>query len=226
VYLSFTGGPVLTRIEREYGAARAEAFYCSVDPALYFPERSRATWDLGYLGTFSDDRQPAVERLLIEPARRCRGARFVVAGPQYPAEIAWPTNVERIEHLSPREHRAFYNAQRFTLNVTRAAMVRAGYSPSVRLFEAAACGTPIISDRWIGLAEFFEPDSEILVADSSQDVRAMLEEIPEQRRIDIGKAGRARVLAAHTAAHRAAELEALLSGTPASAPELQEEVTL
>jgi spore maturation protein CgeB len=94
-------------------------------------------WELSYLGTYSPDRQPTLETLLIEPARRMPDRRFVVAGPQYPAEIEWPDNVERIEHLPPSEHAEFYAASRFTLNVTRADMIAAGWSPSVRLFEAA-----------------------------------------------------------------------------------------
>src|SRR5205085_6433901 len=124
------------------------------DPDIYFPEKRKAKWALGYLGTFSEDRQSHFNELLLAPANMLPGARFVVAGPQYPEGIRWPTNVQRIVHLSPAEHRAFYNSQRFTLNITRAAMVRAGYSPSVRLFEAAACGTPIITDYWTGLETF------------------------------------------------------------------------
>lgn len=207
LYLSFTGGPTLRRLEREYGARMARPLYCSVDPALYYPEPVDHRWDLGYLGTYSDDRQPIVEALFMRPARALPARRFVVAGAQYPDSIVWPDNVQRITHLSPGEHRGFYNAQRFTLNVTRADMVRAGYSPSVRLFEAAACGTPIISDAWPGLSEFFEPDGEILVAGSHQDVLRYLREIPERDRAALGARASRRVQAGHTAAHRAAELE-------------------
>ena len=121
--------------------------HCSVDPAAYRPLARPARWDLSYLGTYSADRHPVLERLLIEPARRASSLRFVVAGPQYPASIDWPANVERIEHVPPEAHPSFYAESRFTLNVTRADMVRAGHSPSVRLFEATACATPIISDR-------------------------------------------------------------------------------
>jgi spore maturation protein CgeB len=205
LYLSFTGGPTLRLLEERHGAKRARALYCSVDPALYHPEHRAARWDLGYLGTYSDDRQPTLERLLIEPARRGAG-RFVVAGPQYPATIDWPEAVERIEHLPPKEHRAFYTAQRFTLNVTRQDMVRAGYAPSVRLFEAAACGVPIVSDRWAGLETLFEPGREVVIADDARDVIAALTEMPEDARIAMGRAARERVLREHTAAHRAAEL--------------------
>lgn len=204
VYLSFTGGPTLDRIEADYGSPAARPLYCSVDPALYRPVETAPRWDLSYLGTYSPDRQPVLERLLIEPARRCPDRRFVVAGPQYPADIDWPANVERIEHLPPAEHEAFYAASRFTLNVTRADMVRAGWSPSVRLFEASACGTAIISDRWDGLDELFLPDREILLADDAPAVVSALETADPR---EVGAAARARTLGQHTAAHRAAELE-------------------
>ena len=207
LYFSFTGGPTLAVLEREYGARRAVALYCSVDPASYAPEPLEPYWDLGYLGTYSPDRQPKLEMLLIEPARAWQEGRFVVAGPQYPDEVEWPANAERIEHLPPREHQEFYNRQRFTLNVTRADMVAAGWSPSVRLFEAAACGVPVVSDYWAGLDEVFEPGKEVLLAKTPGHVLQILRELPEERRLAIGQAGRRRVLRAHTAAHRAVEFE-------------------
>ncbi len=205
LYLSFTGGPTLDRLEREFGSPRARPLYCSVDPALYYPEDVHPGWDLGYLGTYSDDRQPTMDRLLLEPSRRWDAGRFVVAGPQYPDTIEWG-RVDRVAHLPPAEHRAFYSRQRFTLNVTRADMIAAGYSPSVRLFEAAACGTPIISDAWDGFDGFFRPGEEALIARSADDVLGYLRNIDDATRRSIGQRGRERVLAAHTAAHRAAEL--------------------
>ncbi len=207
LFLSFTGGKTLRRLEREYGSPCARAFYCSVDPALYYPENVPEKWDMGYLGTYSDDRQPGLERLLIEPAKRWNDGRFIVAGPQYPADIQWPANVERIDHLPPDQHRFFYNSQRFTLNITRADMIAAGHSPSVRLFEAAACGVPIVSDYWDGLDEIFRIGSEILVAQDGEEALNLLREMPAEQARRVGAAGRERVLSAHTAAHRAAELE-------------------
>lgn len=207
LYLSFTGGPTLRRIERQYVSPMARPLYCSVDPALYFPEKRTWKWDFGYMGTYSDDRQPTLEMLMIEPARRWPEGKMVVAGPQYPASICWPKNVKRREHLSPDKHRGFYNAQRFTLNVTRSDMIEAGYSPSVRLFEAAACGTPIISDYWRGLEQFFKIGEEILVAFSAEEVLRYLRGMNEEERLKISEAARRRVLAQHTAAHRTAELE-------------------
>ena len=208
LYLSFTGGPLLERIESEFGAKRAHPFYCMADPGVYRPLDEEERWLLGYIGTYSVDRQPTVESLLIEPARRLAHGRFVVAGPQYPPEVAWPDNVERIEHLAPDRHPRFYAQQRFALNLTRAAMVEAGWSPSVRLFEAAACGVPVISDWWEGLGEFFEPGAEIVVAESSDDVVEALQDIPADDAHAIGAAARDRVLAEHTPEQRAEQLEA------------------
>jgi spore maturation protein CgeB len=207
MYLSFTGGPTLERLERQYGSPMARALYCSVDPERYRPEPAEARWDLGYLGTYSDDRQPTVNRLLVEPAEAWNEGRFVVAGPQYPGSIVWPSNVNRIDHLPPADHSTFYNAQRFTLNVTRADMIAAGWSPSVRLFEAAACGTPIISDWWPGLDSLFEPGAEIVIAPDTATVLETLRTMPDKHRQAMGKRARERVLGSHTAAHRAMELE-------------------
>lgn len=218
LYLSFTGGPTLARIESEFGSPRARPLYCSVDPRNYFPEPRALKWDLGYLGTYSADRQPTLDALLVQPASRRPAGRFVVAGPQYPDTVAWPRNVDRIEHLPPQRHRAFYNRQRFTLNVTRADMIAAGYSPSVRLFEAAACGVPIVSDHWPGLETFFLPGREILVAHHDDEVLELLDALPARSAERIGAAARANVLAHHTAAHRAAELERYLAELGAVAP--------
>ena len=207
LYLSFTGGATLRRLEEEYGARAARALYCSVDPEIYYPTGAVSCWDLGYLGTYSADRQPALDRLLLEPARRSPDRRrFVVAGPLYPADMNWPSNVDRIEHLPPAEHAAFYSSLRWTLNVTRADMVAAGYSPSVRLFEAAACGAPILSDYWPGLDTILRTATEIVVARTTEDVLDCLT-WPEQKRAILAQAARRHVLAEHTAKHRAGELE-------------------
>lgn len=233
LYLSFTGGPTLDRLMTHYGSPSARALYCSVDDTLYRPSHAEPIYDLGYLGTYSADRQPTLETLLIEPARRAPERRFVVAGPQYPDDIDWPANVARREHVPPAEHAAFYGACRYTLNVTRADMRRAGWSPSVRLFEAGACGAAILSDPWAGLDDVLTPGRDIAVVSTTDEVLAHLA-APEDRRRVMGEAARARVLAAHTAAHRAAQLEHYLTSLrgiggrptihdfhqPAAAPEL------
>ncbi len=210
LYLSFTGGPVLTYLETHYGAPLARQLYCSVDPRQYRPLRRSARWDLGYLGTYSDDRQPPLESLMLGPAKHWASGRFIVVGPLYPEHIRWPKNVERNDHLAPPEHPAFYASQRFTLNLTRAAMKKMGYSPSVRLFEAGACGVPIISDLWDGLEELFVPGREVLVARSGEDTLRFLRNYPESRRQALGHAARLRILAEHTPEQRAAQLEGYL----------------
>ncbi|HEY3779361.1 MAG TPA: glycosyltransferase [Rhizomicrobium sp.] len=209
LYLSFTGGPVLDLLQ-DMGASRAAPLYCSVDPDTHFPIRVRREWELGYIGTYAADRQPALEETLFAAARRLPERQFVCAGPLYPEGIEWPENVLHIAHLPPAAHARFYCAQKFTLNLTRRDMLAFGYSPSVRLFEAAACGVPIISDAWAGLESFFTPDEEILLAGSAGEILDILERVSPRRRSAIAEAGRRRAIRSHTAAHRACELEQLL----------------
>ena len=204
LYLSVTGGPTLRRIERDLGSPCARALYGSVDPELYYPEARSRRWDMAYMGTYSPSRQPAVKALLIDPARRDPSLRFVVAGPAYPAEIESPPNVEQITHLPPGEHRDFYNSASFALHLTRKEMAIAGWSPGVRMFEAAACGVPIISDVWDGIGDVFAPGHEILLARTADDIARILH---DGAPFELGARARQRVLAAHTPAHRAAELE-------------------
>jgi spore maturation protein CgeB len=217
VYLSFTGGPTLNKLEQEYGAQRTYPLYCSVDPELYFPETITVgilektfpmQYALGYLGTYSSDRQPTIEKLLLETARRASDKYFCVAGAQYSANINWPGNVKQIEHIPPHQHRHFYNSQQFTLNVTRRAMITAGYSPSVRLFEAGACGTPIISDYWEGLDSFFTIGEEILVAQSTDEMIEYLNMSPDDR-LAIGRRMWQKIQHNHTSTQRAIEIEEL-----------------
>ena len=213
LYLSFTAGPVLDTLREEFGARRPCPFYCFVDPGTYAPADGPQRYQLNYLGTYSAGRQPTVEELLLEPARRRFAKRFAVAGPMYPPEIGWPANVERIEHLPPGKHAGFYCAAAFTLNVTRPEMRAVGWAPSVRLFEAAACGVPIISDTWPGIETILEPGSEIFLAQSTGAVLRILDETEEMARLEVGAAARRRVLAEHTADRRAQQLHALVAET-------------
>jgi spore maturation protein CgeB len=183
-----------------------------VDPQLYRPIKTPRRWCLGYLGTYSVDRQLKLEKLLLEPARRLPQRRFVVAGAQYPSDIDWPQNVERIDHLPPGQHAWFYSSLDWALNLTRDDMVKLGHSPSVRLFEAAACGTPIVSDPWPGLNEILRSGKEIVTAENSDAIVKLLGQ-PSQYREAIGWGARQRVLTFHTAAHRAQEFEQYLAET-------------
>ena len=209
IYFSFTGGPMLKRLEEEFETPFAVPLYCSVDPEKHreLPAEARFACDLSYMGTYAPDRQPKIDELLCAPARQLATRKFVVAGPQYPAHIEWPDNVERINHLGPRHHASLYSSSRITLNVTRREMVLAGYSPSVRLFEAAACAAAIASDNWPGLGTFFAPAKEILLPAHGDDVvRYLLDYDPAELR-RIGRAARERVLAGHTSDVRAKEFE-------------------
>ncbi len=216
-YLSFTGGPILDELRTRFGAQRAYPLYCSVDPASHTPqpvdERFRCA--LSYLGTYSADRQPKLQSLFVETAEAVPTERFLLAGAQYPEELGWPNNVWRFPHVPPAEHSSFYCSSRFTLNLTRDSMVAAGWSPSVRLFEAAACGAAIISDHWPGLDQILTPGKEILLAATTADVLRILRQTPENERQALGAAARARILAEHTSAQRAAELEAIAASIPA-----------
>ncbi|HSK45167.1 MAG TPA: glycosyltransferase [Candidatus Binatia bacterium] len=209
IYFSFTGGPMLQYLQEELGAPFAVPLYCSVDPDKHRerPAEPSFACDMSYMGTYAPDRQPKLEELLCAPARRLPEKKFIVAGPQYPSHIAWPGNVERIMHLNPRHHAQLYSSSRITLNVTRREMVLAGYSPSVRLFEAAACGATIVSDNWPGLETFFTPGREILLATGSEDIIRFLKDYDDSELRRIGRAARDRVLAAHTSEVRAQEFE-------------------
>ena len=212
-YLSFTGGPALTELTTSFGAQRALPFFCSVDPDFYHPVAPRKAFccDFSYLGTYAADRQQKLLEYLDAPAGLLPDQRFLVAGPQYPESTRWQANVGRLIHIPPPDHPAFYSSSRFTLNLTREDMVLAGHSPSVRLFEASACGTTIMSDRWPGLENFLTPGDEVLLPADGYEVTAILRDMPEAERQRVGNRARQRILAAHTAEHRALQFESIVS---------------
>lgn len=209
IYFSFTGGPMLRELEEKFGAKRAVPLYCSFDPDRYRMSEPDARFrcDLSYMGTYAADRQPKLEQLLCEPASELADKTFIVAGPQYPSDICWPKNVKRIIHLEPKLHPPFYSSSRFTLNLTRKDMIHAGYSPSVRLFEAAGCGAAIISDTWHGIETFFTPGKEILLADSAHSVITSLSDLTQSEARAIGFRAQERVIAEHSAEKRALQFE-------------------
>lgn len=223
LYFSFTGGPMLGEIERKFGARRVVPLYCSFDPRRYRLCEMDPDYvcDMSYMGTYAADRQAKLAELLFQPAERLSEKKFIVAGPQYPSDVAWPKNVRHIIHLEPKLHPPFYCSSRFTLNLTRKHMVEVGYSPSVRLFEAAGCGAAVISDRWAGLESFFVPGSEILLADSSEDVVRHLREISPEEAQAIGRRAQERVLAEHSAEKRAIQFEDYVGNktTPQTIPD-------
>jgi spore maturation protein CgeB len=215
LYFSFTGGPLLGELEKEFRAQRAVSLYCAFDPDRYrFCEPdSRYECDLSYMGTYAADRQAKLEELFFQPARALPNKEFLLAGPQYPSQMDLPKNVRRIIHLEPEFHPIFYCSSRFTLNLTRKEMIEAGYSPSVRLFEAAGCGAAIISDEWPGLETFFTPGDDVLLAHSGQEIISHLSTLGEDEARAIGRRAQERVLECHSAEQRALEFEQYVAGS-------------
>ncbi len=206
--LSYTGGVALDELKSRLGARRVAPLYGSVDPAEHRPVPSVENYraDLSYLGTYAEDRQAALEQLFIESAKLRPEMQFLIGGAQYPESFPWTPNIRFAWHVPPAEHPAFFCSSRLTLNVTRRAMADMGYCPSGRLFEAAACGVPLLSDSWAGLDQFFEPGREILIAQSTEEALGALDLSDDELR-RIAHAARERTLSEHTAAHRARELE-------------------
>lgn len=211
--LSYTGGAALEALRNRLGARRVAALYGHVDPQAHrpAPREERFSADLSYLGTYAPDRQPALEALFVEPARRRPAHRFVLGGSGYPPDFPWAGNIWFVRHVAPPEHPPFYSSSRLTLNVTRRDMAAMGYCPSGRLFEAAACATPVLSDGWEGIERFFTPGEEILLAGSADEATAALD-LPAADLARIGRAARERALDEHTSDRRAAQMLSLLDG--------------
>jgi spore maturation protein CgeB len=209
--LSYGGGRALDEFRNRLGARNVAPLYGHVDPDLHRPTQPQAQYraDLSYIGTYSEDRQQALETLLVMPAQMDLDRRFLIAGAQYPQEFPWSSNIYFVRHLPPSEHAAFFCSSRLTLNVTRRAMVEMGWCPSGRLFEAAACGTPIISDVWEGLDAFFTPGKEIILVERAADVAAALQ-ADDRELLSMARRARERTLEEHSSGRRAAELIQLL----------------
>jgi len=210
--LSYTGGRALEKLQSELGAHRVAPLYGHVDQEVHHPVAPLAHYasDLSYLGTYAADRQAALQRLFIDPSGLRPKRRFLIGGAQYPDDFPWQPNIHFVRHIPPGEHPAFFSSSRLTLNVTRQAMTEMGWCPSGRLFEASACGVPILSDDWEGLDSFFEPGSEILIARTTEDAVAALD-LSDSELTRIARASRERTFSEHTSEHRARELEALLA---------------
>lgn len=222
--LSFAGGGILQELERKYKARMARPLYGCVDPDDYLRVDSIPDFacDLSFMGTYAPDRQSRVEELFLKPARRHPQKTFMLAGSLYPWDWQWPENVRRIEHVAPQAHPAFYSSSRITLNITRAEMARCGWCPSGRFFEAAACGTPVISDWWEGLDWFFDVVRDIRVVTRTEHVENAL----NMTRGELGALAahaRERTLDDHTGQVRARQLLQYLEEARSAATATQSE---
>lgn len=205
--LSFTGGNALAELEGHYRAPLVRTLYGCVDPDVYhrvaaFPDFQ---CDVSYMGTYSADRQAKLDRLLLEPSRRHPEKTFLLAGSLYPWNWQWPENVRRMEHVAPADHSRFYSSSRITLNITRGEMAANGWCPSGRFFEAAACGTPLITDAWEGLDSFFDLRNELRVVSGVADVEDALN-APDAELQSMAARARQRTLDEHTGTVRARQL--------------------
>jgi spore maturation protein CgeB len=218
LYLSFTGGGTIDELTTVWGAKRATPLYGCVDPAVHSRVAVPPEYccDFSYMGTYASDRQAKLEALFLEPARRLSSKRFVLAGSMYPWDWQWPEKLRRFEHVSASDHSALYSSSRLTLNITRKEMARWGYCPSGRFFEAAACGTPIVTDWFDGLNAFYNCDHELIVVNSSDQVISAIE-LPDSELSQIAQRARERTLDRHTGEQRACELIAAIEGSRASA---------
>ena len=210
VVLSYTGGGALKELQHRLGARQVATLYGWVDPESHFPAApcDELRNAFSYLGTYAEDRQEALETLFLEPAGRMEEAWFLIGGAQYPDSFPWRPNVGFVQHVPPARHPEFFASSRATLNITRSTMARYGYCPSGRLFEAAACGVPILSDYFAGLETFFELGREIRCVATADDVVGALS-LSDAELQRMAQAARERVLAEHTAEHRLNELEAV-----------------
>lgn len=205
--LSFTGGNALAELEGHYRASLVRTLYGCVDPDVYhrvaaFPDFQ---CDVSYMGTYSADRQAKLDGLLLEPSRRHPEKTFLLAGSLYPWNWQWPENVRRMEHVAPADHSRFYSSSRITLNITRGEMAANGWCPSGRFFEAAACGTPLITDAWEGLDSFFDLRNELRVVSGVADVEDTLN-APDAELQSMAARARQRTLDEHTGTVRARQL--------------------
>ena len=225
--LSYTGGLALDELRSRLGAKFVAPLYGSVDPESHHPvaalEEYRA--DLSYLGTYAADRQERLAKLFLAPAARMPTAAFLIGGAQYPESFPWAANISFKRHVPPPQHPAFFCSSRVTLNITRAAMARYGFCPSGRLFEAAACGVPLLSDIWEGLDSFFQPEREILQVSTADDVVKALS-LSDHELQTIAAAARERTLTEHTGECRVRELEGICAAVLQPAPPIAQEVAV
>jgi spore maturation protein CgeB len=217
--LTYGGGPPVTAAYRALGARDCIPIYNALDPATHYsvPPEPEFAADLSFLGNRLPDREDRVHEFFFKPAARLPHHTFLLGGSGWDAHLPALANVRYAGHVYTHQHNAFNCSARLVLNINRGSMARFGYSPATRIFEAAGAGATIISDAWEGLERFFEPGREILVAETGEDVADYLTRWSDAQIRAVGEAAAKRVLAEHTYAQRAAEVDALFTGHRAMA---------
>jgi spore maturation protein CgeB len=187
--------------------------YNALDPTTHFPVAAdpRFASDLAFLGNRLPDREARVDEFFLASAAALPDRHFLLGGNGW-TDKPRTANVNYVGHVYTGDHNAFNCTPSAVLNISRDSMARYGFSPATRVFEAAGAGACVITDDWIGIDLFLERDSEVLVARNGVEVCDHLVRLTPERARAIGAAARRRVLAAHTYAHRAASVSALLDG--------------
>jgi spore maturation protein CgeB len=218
--LTYGGGPPIVDAYEALGARRCVPVYNALDPATHHPAPADARFacDLAFLGNRLPDREARVEAFFLDPAARLPQRSFLIGGAGWETK-PMPGNVSHIGHVSTNDHNAFNTTPLAVLNVARDSMAEVGYSPATRVFEAAGAGACLITDAWVGIELFLEPDEEVLVARDGRDVAAHLERLEPATARRIGEAGRRRILREHTYDRRAELVDRLLADTAAQRSE-------
>jgi spore maturation protein CgeB len=210
---TYGGGQPVIRAYEGFGARLCKPIYNALDPETHHPvagnERFEA--DLGFLGNRLPDREARVEEFFLKAASLCPDRKFMIGGSGW-SDKQMPKNVNDVGHVYTRDHNAFNCTPKAVLNISRESMARYGFSPATRVFEAAGAGACLITDHWEGIDFFFEPDNEILVSHNGEEVAELVRSLTPAKSAMIGTNALRRVLAEHTYAHRAVELEATLEG--------------
>jgi spore maturation protein CgeB len=210
--LTYGGGQPVIDAYTDFGARRCIPIYNALDPETHFSvaEEARFSCDLAFLGNRLPDREMRVEDFFLAAAARLPDKRFKIGGSGW-GDKEMPANVEYIGHVYTKDHNAFNCTPKAVLNISRDSMAKMGFSPATRVFEAAGAGACIITDFWLGIDFFFEPGKEILVANDGLEVARLLSTLSEEEAKEIGRAAQQRVLALHTYAHRAKEVDRLFA---------------
>jgi len=211
--LTYGGGEPVRRAYLQLGAKDCVPIYNALDPSTHHPvaPEPRFEADLAFLGNRLPDREARVDEFFLRAAALLPGRRMLLGGSGWEGKPL-PAGVECLGHLYTADHNAFNCTPRAVLNVSRESMARYGFSPATRVFEAAGAAACLITDAWAGLELFLEPGREVLVAEDGEQVARHVDRLDAATAHATGQAAYRRVLAEHTYAHRAAQLEALLEG--------------
>jgi spore maturation protein CgeB len=217
--LTYGGGEPVRRAYLALGANDCVPIYNALDPTTHHPvpPEPRFECDLAFLGNRLPDREARVDEFFLRSATLLPGRRMLLGGSGWD-DKPLPAGVEYLGHVYTADHNAFNCTPLTVLNVSRESMARYGFSPATRVFEAAGAAACVITDAWVGLELFLEPGSEVLVAESGEQVAQHVRGLDQATARAIGQAAFRRVLAEHTYAHRAAQLEALLQGRQSALP--------